>query len=157
MMKITLITLAASILATGAARSGDNLVCADYDQERQACLEYYAISEEPPAPKSEMAVAASSDKSSAVDNITHLMLLKGTPSEQAVFLGSAVNSVGDKCTGEKAFYSGSGSDNAAYWSVRCTSGAEYVVQILPDAVGSASVLECGLLKSLGGSECFKSF
>ena len=157
MMKITLIALAASMLAIGAARAGGSLVCADYDQQREACLEYFATSEEPPAPNSETAVEASSGKPSAVDNITHLMLLKETPSEQAVFLGSAVNSVGDKCTGEKAFYSGSGSDNAAYWSVRCTNGAEYIVQILPDAVGSASVLECGLLKALRGSDCFKSF
>lgn len=106
--------------------------------------------------QSETAVAAS-EKPSTVDNIAHSMLLKKTPSEQAYFLGTVVDGVGDKCTGAKAFYSGSGSDKAAFWSVRCTNGLEYIVQVLPDAGGSTKVLECRVLKAVGGPDCFKSF
>ena len=62
----------------------------------------------------------------------------------------------DKCTGAQAFFMGSGSDEEAYWSVRCTNGAEYQVQIKADAAGAGTVLECGVLKTVSGIECFKS-
>jgi hypothetical protein len=49
---------------------------------------------------------------------------------------------------------GVGSDEEAYWSVRCTNGAEYQVQIKADAAGTGTVLECGVLKTVSGIECF---
>ena len=88
-------------------------------------------------------------------NTAHALLFNKRPSEQAHFLGTAVEYVGDKCTGEKAFFMGFSSDNSAFWSVGCSNGDEYVVQIFADAGGSSRVLDCGVLKLVSGVECFK--
>ncbi len=70
---------------------------------------------------------------------------------QAVFLGMVVQSSGDTCIGKKAFHMGVGTKGAskdvAFWSVRCSNGKSYAVQINPDAGGSSTVLDCGVLRA----------
>jgi hypothetical protein len=85
------------------------------------------------------------------------MLLKKTKAEQALFLGKAVGSSGDNCTGSKAFFMGTGSNSEAYWSVRCTNRHAFQVKIFADAGGSTKVLDCAVLKAMSGVECFQRF
>jgi hypothetical protein len=48
-----------------------------------------------------------------------------------------------------------GTENDAYWSIRCYDGRGYVVEVRPD--GSGKVLECWVLKAMHAGECFKKF
>lgn len=54
----------------------------------------------------------------------------------------------------KTFFQGRDRDDAAYWSVACSGGNSYSVQIPADSNASARVLECSLLEALG-IKCFK--
>jgi hypothetical protein len=82
-------------------------------------------------------------------------LLSVTPQLQATTLARAV---GTKCQGQTAFYMGIGksgiSQGKGFWSVRCTDGRPFMVQVNPD--GTSSVLECALLKRLNAGTCFKA-
>jgi hypothetical protein len=50
--------------------------------------------------------------------------------EQALLLGQVVQK---GCVGSRAFYMGMDKELDAYWSVSCTNGASYQVQISADA------------------------
>src|ERR1700722_981819 len=42
------------------------------------------------------------------------------------------------CVGTRAFFMGMASNHNAYWSVACTNGKSYVVEIAPEANGSCA-------------------
>lgn len=90
-------------------------------------------------------------------NPTNDRLLAMPPAQQARALSSSFRK---GCVGVSAFPMGvTGSGHAkgtAYWSVRCKNGKSYVVQIAPDAKGSAVVADCSVLQGTG-RECFKKF
>ena len=69
-------------------------------------------------------------------------------------------SLGHGCVGTSAFPMGvtaaGKAKGYAYWSVGCKNGKSYVVQIAPNAKGSAVVADCNVLKGTG-RECFKKF
>jgi hypothetical protein len=44
-------------------------------------------------------------------------------------------------------------DGSAFWSVLCANGNSYIVQVSPDAVGTAKALECSRLKAMH-LDCF---
>jgi len=98
--------------------------------------------------------------SDAVKNSANDWLLAATPVARADMLGKAV---GERCKGKTAFYQGTiksaphptipGTENDAFWSVLCTDGRSFEVEVHPD--GSGQVLECSVLKALHGGECFK--
>jgi hypothetical protein len=97
---------------------------------------------------------------SRAENPTHALLAKKSVADQAYFLGVVVESVGDSCKGTKPFFRGFNKETgAAYWSVRCSNGSTYQVEIAADATGSTNVLDCKMLELLGGkeSECFTKF
>jgi hypothetical protein len=73
---------------------------------------------------------------------------------QAQKLGKIVQLFGDQCTGRSAFYMGAALDHAAFWSVKCSNGNSYEVEIKPD--GSGAILECPIVAKLHGS-CFTRF
>jgi hypothetical protein len=83
-------------------------------------------------------------------------LLSVAPKVQAATLAKAV---GTNCTGQSAFYMGIGksgiSQGKGFWSVRCTDGRPFMVQVNPD--GTSSVLECAVLKRLNAGTCFQTF
>jgi hypothetical protein len=83
-------------------------------------------------------------------------LLSAKPNVQAATLAKAV---GGNCQGQTAFYMGVGksgiSQGKGFWSVRCTDGRPFMVQVNPD--GTSSVLECSVLKRLNAGTCFKAF
>jgi hypothetical protein len=77
--------------------------------------------------------------------------------QQATVLGKVV---GEGCVGTSAFFMGIGDKgfgkDKAFWSIRCRNGKTYEVEINPDSTGSTGVLECSVLKTITGTECFKN-
>lgn len=90
-------------------------------------------------------------------NPTNDRLLALPPARQAQALAGSFRR---GCIGVAAFPMGvtaSGrAKGTAYWSVRCKNGKGYVVQIAPDAKGTAVVADCRVLRGTG-RECFKKF
>jgi hypothetical protein len=78
-------------------------------------------------------------------NSAHELLLSKSAVEQAVMLGKAV---GNGCIGTTPFFMGIAESGSAFWSVLCANGHSYVVQVSPDAVGTAAALECSQLKAM---------
>lgn len=67
-------------------------------------------------------------------------------------LGRAVD---ENCQGNRAFYMGSiPEDRTAYWSVGCTSGKSYLVQIKADEMGSTTMLDCQIYHAATKLNCF---
>lgn len=67
---------------------------------------------------------------------------------------------GEKCgTVTRNFLAGvspSGSTKGqAWWNVQCSDGSAYAIQIMPDAKGATSIMDCGVMKAVGAGECFK--
>jgi hypothetical protein len=90
-------------------------------------------------------------------NPTNDRLLALPPARQAQVLA---NSFRRGCVGVSAFAmgvtaTGKGRGNA-YWSLRCKNGKSYVIQIAPNAKGTAVVGDCRVLQGTG-RECFKKF
>ena len=77
-----------------------------------------------------------------------------TPAAQAAMLGKVV---GTGCVGRTAFYMGIGetgfAKDKAFWSLRCSDGREFEVEVDPD--GSGKVVECTVVKALHAGSCFK--
>ena len=88
------------------------------------------------------------------ENSANAYLLSLAPEARATILGQAV---GEGCVGKTTFYMGMAKSGFAkdkgFWSIRCQNGGAFVVEANPD--GTTSVLECAVLKRVGGGECFK--
>jgi hypothetical protein len=69
-------------------------------------------------------------------------------------------SVRHNCVGTRAFLMGTTASGRArgyaYWSVACTNGRSFVIQIAPDKKGTAIVEDCRILQGTG-RECFTPF
>ena len=81
-------------------------------------------------------------------------LLGLTKSDQALMLGKVT---GEDCVGKRAFYMGISKERGAFWSVGCTNGNSYEVEIDADSVGSTTVLGCSVLRAVSKVDCFKKF
>lgn len=78
------------------------------------------------------------------------MLIAQPEAKQYELLAVAVSSAGYSCRRVTSFlFMGSDRDDAGYWSVRCSDGEDWVVQVSNDAGGTMSVTPCSLLKHLG--------
>ncbi len=90
-------------------------------------------------------------------NRTNDRLMALPPARQAQALAGSLRR---GCIGVEAFPMGvtarGRARGTAYWSVRCKNGKSYVVQIAPDAKGTAVVADCRALQGTG-RECFKKF
>jgi len=78
-------------------------------------------------------------------------------SERAMALAAIVHRIGRDC-GEvtQAFLQGYDKEDAAYWSVSCSNGQSYNIQVQSDPNAVSRAIECGVMKSMG-TECFKKF
>ena len=83
-------------------------------------------------------------------NPAYELLLNKSAAEQAITLGKAV---GNGCIGTTPFFMGIADNGSAFWSVLCANGKSYVVHVSPDAVGTATALECSRLKAMH-LDCF---
>ena len=88
------------------------------------------------------------------ENAANTHLLSSAPEARATILGEAV---GGGCVAKTPFYMGMAGSGFAkdkgFWSIRCQDHREFVVEVNPD--GTSSILECAVLKRVGGGECFK--
>jgi hypothetical protein len=93
----------------------------------------------------------------ATGNPTTDKLLALPEPQRIALLGKSVSR---DCVGTRAFLMGiTASGRArgyAYWSVACTNGRNYVIQIAPDKKGTALVEDCRILHGTG-RECFTPF
>jgi hypothetical protein len=71
-------------------------------------------------------------------------------------LTTFMQSGGEPCTVTRNFFRGSDSAGNAYWSVACSNGHSWSIQIHPDANGSTTIADCASL-SLVGVKCFTRF
>jgi hypothetical protein len=62
----------------------------------------------------------------------------------------------DACNATRIFYMGQGPDNQGWWSIACSNGHSYEVQIDPNATGSSGVLDCDVLRAFHTDVCFHS-
>jgi hypothetical protein len=108
-----------------------------------------------PPPSSGRALPAAvviGNKSKSTGNVANDRLLALPKHEQALALGEVA---GEGCVGNRAFYSGISKARSAFWSVGCTDGNSFLVQIEPDPMGSTTVLECSVLTAVAKMNCFK--
>ena len=88
------------------------------------------------------------------ENAANTHLLSLAPEVRATILGQTV---GEGCVGKTAFYMGMAESGFAkdkgFWSIRCQDNRAFVVEVNPD--GASNILECAVLKRVGGGECFK--
>jgi hypothetical protein len=91
------------------------------------------------------------ERIASTGNVAHDQLMTHTQREQAFLLGQIAQ---EGCVGNRAFYMGMDKERDAYWSVGCTNGASYQVQIKPNATGSTRVLECSVLRAVAKINCF---
>jgi hypothetical protein len=92
--------------------------------------------------------------SKSTGNEANDRLLALPKSEQASMLGKVA---GEGCVGNRAFYMGISKVRTASWSVGCTDGNSYAVQIDADSVGTTTILECSILKAVAKVNCFEKF
>lgn len=90
----------------------------------------------------------------ASDNRSNDYLLSLSKSDQAKMLGQVA---GEGCVGRTPFYQGTGTTGLAkglaYWSIRCTDGRSYEVEVHPD--GTSRVLECAMIEAVHAGHCFQ--
>jgi hypothetical protein len=65
---------------------------------------------------------------------------------------------GERCQGvNKTFFQGQSSDGAAFWSIACGGGKEWQIMIKNTATGDLKLVECSVLRAVGGGLCFTKF
>lgn len=65
---------------------------------------------------------------------------------------------GERCPSvNRAFYQGRARDGSAFWSVACAGGKDWQVMIRDTPSGDMRILDCAVLKAVGGGRCFKKF
>lgn len=91
-------------------------------------------------------------------NKAHSILAGMAEPERRTFFGNYLKNSGEACDSvTKTFFQGLSKQGEAFWNVRCRNGRTYAVMINNDATGSTRILECEVLKVVGGGECFKKF
>ena len=94
----------------------------------------------------------------ASGNAAHDLLAGQPEARRNQTLTSFLAKSGESCDRvERSFFQGLDKNRAAYWSVACHGGQSYMITVYADATGSTKILECGILKAVGGGECFKKF
>lgn len=91
-------------------------------------------------------------------NKAHSIIANQSESERRAFFTSFIKNSGESCDSvTKTFFQGLSSQREAFWNVRCRNSRAYLIKIDDDATGSTKILDCGVLKAVGGGECFKKF
>ncbi len=88
-------------------------------------------------------------------NLIHDRLMASSEKERNEKLSYAVQDEGCRVT--RSFFQGLDKSRNAFWNVACSNGKKLVIMIKNDRQGSTKVLECGVMKAMGGAECFKKF
>ncbi len=65
--------------------------------------------------------------------------------------------VGEGCIADRAFYNGIDKEHDGFWSIGCSNGNSYMVEVKPDAGGSTKVMDCSTISAVAGLTCFEKF
>ncbi len=78
--------------------------------------------------------------------------------KRQVLFAKLLSSSGERCPSvSRTFFQGAASNGAAFWSVACNGGKEWQVMVNGDSGGSTRILECSVLKSVGGGACWRTY
>jgi PDZ domain len=89
-------------------------------------------------------------------NPGHEQLLKFNDEKRKAAWTLLLQKSGERCDRvTRTFFKMQDSDGRAYWDMSCVNGREYMVRINADADGSNSIIDCALMKRLGGTPCFE--
>jgi hypothetical protein len=64
---------------------------------------------------------------------------------------------GEPCNVTRSFYQGVDARGNAFWNVACSNKKSFSVMIYNDSSGSTRILECKVMKAVGGTPCFQQF
>ena len=71
--------------------------------------------------------------------------------EQERLLSEVLNKTGHDCPAvTEILFAGVDEDDAGYWSVRCSDGRDWMVQVLDDENGTISVTSCDVIRQHDG-------
>ena len=88
-------------------------------------------------------------------NQIHDQVANLTEDRRQVLFSRMLQSSGENCSAvSRTFYQGSSRDGSAFWSVTCVGGVDWQVMIKNTARGDTRVLECSVLRAVGGGQCF---
>ena len=96
-------------------------------------------------------------QSNVAANPAHQKILGLNENQRQQLLSSYMQKSGEKCSVVRTFYQGATKEGDVFWNVKCKSGGAFVIMIENNASGSTNILDCDLLKQVGGGECFKKF
>ena len=78
-------------------------------------------------------------------------------SERNFFFTKYLNASGENCDSVlRNFYQGN-FKREAFWNVECQNKNSFVISVSADKNGSSKIMNCNLLKTINGGECFKKF
>jgi len=102
-------------------------------------------------------LAALAFSSSVHANPAHKHVSGLSDAERKAFFERFLKQSGENCNVTRAFYQGSTKRGDAFWNVACKGKDGFSVMINNDARGSTKIMECRLMKTVGGTPCFKKF
>jgi hypothetical protein len=79
------------------------------------------------------------------------LLTAKAASDAAIYVRAAV-----PCAEKRVFFNGTdGKTGDAFWSLQCTDGTGYLVELEPDVEGSTTVTRCSTLSATADIKCFE--
>jgi len=94
----------------------------------------------------------------AAANEAQKIMMQLPSDKQDVALIHVITSADEPCDKvTRKFFQGSDKRGNAFWNASCSNGKSFVVMFKNDALGSTSVLDCGVMKVAGGQRCFTKF
>ena len=105
-----------------------------------------------------LAVALAVLAGTAVANPAHDILAGMSEAKQRETLAGLLTNSGERCPSvTRVFFQGSAKNGDAFWNAQCSTGQAFSIQINNDSKGSTRLLDCKVLKAVGGGTCFKKF
>lgn len=145
-MSRVLILATVCVLLTSCASTHDN----NSAQTKDSAAENQKLPDQQTKLLRELAATAPSKTSNPGNNV----ILALSPTDRAATLAALVKE--DNCSGTRAFYMGLWKKTgSAFWSVKCTDGSAYLIEIKNDDAGSTNVLDCSIVERDSSDRCFQ--
>jgi hypothetical protein len=96
--------------------------------------------------------------SAVLANPAHNQIHAMTEAARQAFMANYLSANGEKCPSVvRTFFQGVSANGDAFWNVSCRGGKSFALTIRNDANGSVKMLDCAVLKAVGGGTCFVKF
>ena len=74
------------------------------------------------------------------------------------FMAKYLSKSGERCPSvSRTLFQGVDGQGNAFWSVACTGGKSYQLMVFNNPTGSTKYLDCKLLATINGGQCFEPF